>query len=153
MNSFKIISKCFLFLLLMACSNNPPVEQKKTEVKEEVPEYNPEIGIGAYTSIELSEKLDTSLISKGEKLYSDKCAVCHKLSDEVLTGPGWKNVLSRRTPVWIMNYLTNTNEMLDTDPELIEMIVQYKTRMINYNLNGDEARSILEFMRMNDGLK
>jgi len=52
-----------------------------------------------------------------------------------------------------MNYLTNTNEMLDTDPELKEMIIKYKTRMINYNLTGDEARSILEFMRKNDSEK
>jgi len=155
MNQLKILYPFFLLILLVSCSSNPtePTEQKKVIVEEEVPDYNPEIGVGAYTTIELSPKLDTSLASQGEKLFIAKCAVCHKLNDEVLTGPGWHNVLSRRSPVWIMNYLTNTNEMLDTDPSLIEMIAKYKTRMINYELSGDEARAILEFMRKNEESK
>lgn len=139
--------------MFVACSGSTqPVEQKKSILDEE-PVYNSEIGIGPYVSIELSPKLDTALVSRGTELYVEKCAVCHKLNKEVLTGPGWEGVTSRHTSVWIMNYLTNTNEMLDTDPELIEMIAKYKSRMINYNLNGEDARALLEYMRMNDSIQ
>lgn len=142
----------FFILFIIGCSSPPPpTSPKPIEINVEgEPEYNPEIGIGAFTSFEVPATIDTALVTKGKLLYLEKCAVCHKLNKEVLTGPGWTGITSRRSPVWIMNYLTNTDEMLDTDPSLKEMIILYKTRMTNLNLTGEEARAILEFMRKND---
>lgn len=148
---FKILFYCSLLIIACACSAPTQPEEKPIIIlKDQVAEYNPKIGIGAFTSFEVPVTIDTALVSKGEFLYKEKCAVCHKMNDEIVTGPGWKGVTNRRSSVWLMNYLTNTDEMLDTDPSLKEMIILYKTRMTNFNLTGDEARAILELMRAND---
>jgi hypothetical protein len=82
-----------------------------------------------------------------------KCQSCHKLSDEKLVGPGWKDVTKRRAPVWIMNMITNTEVMLDKDPEAQKLLELCMVRMPNQNLTVEEARKILEFQRSNDGEK
>lgn len=148
---YNLLFPSSLLLVIVACSSPPPEAPKPVEIHvEEEPVYNLEVGIGAFTSFDIPSTIDTALVSKGKQIYTEKCAVCHKLTEEVLTGPGWTGITSRRAPVWIMNYLTNTDEMLDTDPSLKEMIIKYKTRMTNLNLTGEEARAVLEFMRKND---
>jgi hypothetical protein len=50
-----------------------------------------------------------------------------------------------------MNFITNTDEMIDKDPNAQAMLEQCMVRMPNQHLSDDEARNILEFMRQNDG--
>jgi cytochrome c551/c552 len=91
------------------------------------------------------------MVAAGESIYDLKCGSCHKLTDEKLVGPGWKGVTDRRSPEWIMNFVTNVDEMLDKDAEAKAMLEVCMVRMPNQNLKDDEARQILEFMRKNDG--
>ncbi|MDE3214650.1 MAG: cytochrome c, partial [Bacteroidota bacterium] len=69
-------------------------------------------GIGKYTHVDLGAHLDQAMAQEGENLYLVKCSPCHKLTDEKLVGPGWKGITQRQTPEWIMNFMTNTEEML-----------------------------------------
>lgn len=108
-------------------------------------------GIGKFTNIRLSHPLDDSMVIRGKSIYDAKCISCHKLTEEKLVGPGWKGVTNRRTPEWIMNFITNTNVMLDSDLVAQQLIVVCVTRMPNQNVSDDQARAILEFMRKNDG--
>lgn len=93
------------------------------------------------------------MAASGEKVYDVKCASCHKLTEEKLVGPGWKGVTTRRTPEWVMNFVTNTEEMLSKDPEAQAQLELCLVRMPNQNLSDDEARSVFEFQRKNDGVK
>ncbi|MEO6406500.1 MAG: cytochrome c, partial [Ferruginibacter sp.] len=77
----------------------------------------------------------------------------HKLTDEKLVGPGWKGVTARHEPVWIMNFITNTDEMLNKDPKAQAQLEICLVRMPNQNLADEDARNLLEFMRKNDGVK
>jgi hypothetical protein len=43
--------------------------------------------------------------------------------------------------------------MLETDAEAQKLLEQCLVRMPNQNINKDEARNVLEFMRNNDGVK
>jgi len=117
------------------------------------PSYDPNRGEGKFHDVKLSDKLDPALAEKGEKIYELKCSSCHKLTDERLVGPGWHGVTSRQTPAWIMNFITNTDEMIDKDPKAQAMLEICMVRMPNQNLSDDDAREILEFMRKNDGEK
>jgi hypothetical protein len=110
-------------------------------------------GVGKFTNVELGASLDKPMAEAGEKVYEVKCYSCHKLTDERLVGPGWKGVTSRRTPEWIMNFATNTDEMLNKDPQAQAMLEICLIRMPNQNLSDEDARKVLEFMRENDGLK
>jgi len=110
-------------------------------------------GVGKFTEVKLDPQLDQKMATEGSGIYDLKCSSCHKLTGEKLVGPGWSGVTSRRKPEWIMNFSTNTDEMLNKDPEAQAMLEICMVRMPNQNLSDDDARKVLEFMRKNDGVK
>jgi cytochrome c551/c552 len=117
------------------------------------PEYDPERGEGKFTKVDVSPALDKAMASMGEKVYEVKCNSCHKLTEEKLVGPGWKNVTQRYKAEWIMNFATNPDVMLNKDPKAQAQLEICLVRMPNQNIGDDEARSLYEFMRKNDGVK
>lgn len=153
------ITAISLSLLLLACAGNnntQPAASDATAADEPAagnPSYDPERGTGRFTSVEVSPTLNSALAESGQKVYEVKCGSCHKLTDEKLVGPGWKGVTSRHKPEWILNFITNPDEMLDKDPKAQAMLELCLVRMPQQNLTDDEARSVYEFMRKNDGVK
>ena len=117
------------------------------------PSYDPNRGTGKFTKVEVGATLDAAMAANGEKIFGVKCTPCHKLTDEKLVGPGWKGVTSRHTPEWIMNFATNTDEMLNKDPKAQAQLEICLVRMPNQNLSDEDARALYEFMRKNDGVK
>lgn len=103
--------------------------------------------------IKFSTPLDQGMLTAGKATYELKCQSCHRLTEEKLVGPGWKNVTIRRTPVWIMNMITNVDMMLEKDPEAQKLLELCLVRMPNLNLPREQARQVIEFMRSNDGEK
>lgn len=148
-------------LFMGACANNeikhestpnpePPAETKSDDKKDAAMEAK---GIGKFSNVEISANLDKPKAEAGGKVYDLKCSSCHKLTDEKLVGPGWKGVTERRKPEWVMNFSTNTDEMIDKDPAAQAMLEECLVRMPNQSLSDDDARAIYEFMRKNDGVK
>lgn len=128
-------------------------DEAKETTENGNPFYDPNRGEGKFHDVQLSDKLDADMAAKGQKIAELKCESCHKMTDERLVGPGWKGVTTRHQPEWIMNFMTNTDEMIDKDPKAQAMLEICMVRMPNQNLTDDEAREILEFMRKNDGVK
>lgn len=124
-----------------------------TEKAADVSTYDPNRGLGKFTTVDLGAKLDDAMAAEGEKIQSVKCSACHKLTDEKLVGPGWKGVTSRQKPEWIMNFITNPDPMIDKDPKLQALLEICLVRMPNQSLTDADARNLLEFMRKNDGVK
>ena len=146
-------------LILMAtigsCGNEGVKKDEKTvdvtELANKQPEqHGTEIKEGEIT---VTSPLNQDWVAKGQAIYNLKCQSCHRLTGEKLVGPGWKDVTKRRTPTWIMNMVTNVDMMLETDPEAQKLLEQCMVRMPNQNLDRDQARTVLEFMRSNDGEK
>jgi len=117
------------------------------------PNYDAKRGAGKFTKVEVSPQLDAAMADKGLKVYDVKCASFHKLTEEKLVGPGRSRVPQSNTPEWIMNFVTNTEEMLAKDPEAQAQLEICLVRMPNQNLTDDDARHVYEFMRKNDGVK
>ena len=135
-------------------TSTPPDAGEKIQTPGgDPPAYDPNRGAGKFTHVDISEKLDATLAAGGEKLYSVKCASCHKLTDEKLVGPGWHGVSGRHKPEWIMNFITNTDEMLTKDPKAQALLEICLVRMPNQSLADNDSRQLLEFMRKNDGIK
>lgn len=170
----KILIICLLIfslgLFMAACggsgendntNSNSPADATSAETapstssttESENPSYDPHRGEGKFHDVQVSDKLDKKEADAGEKVYDLKCSSCHKLTDERLVGPGWKGVTNRHTPEWIMNFVTNTDDMIDKDPKAQAMLEICMVRMPNQNLTDENARDILEFMRENDGVK
>jgi hypothetical protein len=117
------------------------------------PSYDPNRGEGKFTTVDLGTGLNVAMADEGEKISGVKCFSCHKVTAEKLVGPGWKDVTVRRQPVWIMNFITNPDPMIDKDPAVQAQLELCLVRMPNQGLVDEEARKILEFMRKNDGVK
>ncbi len=132
-------------------STTTSVEPAKTENGN--PAYDPERGEGKFTDVAVAATVDQTMASAGEKIYSVKCSSCHKLTSEKLVGPGWLGVTERHKAPWIMNFVTNTDAMLNKDPKAQAQLEICLVRMPNQNIADDEARNVYEFMRRNDGVK
>lgn len=146
------------FALLVACAPEKPANQ------EEYPEQpsqsavedvisDPTKGIGAVKNVTLHTPLEQDRVKRGLAIYEMKCAACHKLTDQRVVGPGWKDVTKKRKPEWIMNMITNVDVMLDKDPEAQKLLELCLMRMPNQNMSIGDARDVLEYMRHNDGEK
>jgi mono/diheme cytochrome c family protein len=147
--------------LIYSCSDNGPekkdnpaqsADAQGSAAKSDTLSTN-EKGIGKFTHVDISPKLDQKLAEGGKSIFDMKCASCHKLTAERLVGPGWLGVTERRKPEWIMNFVTNTEEMLVKDAKAQSMLEVCLVQMPNQHLTDDDARKMLEFMRQNDGVK
>ena len=110
-------------------------------------------GVGRFDNMQLTNPLDQGMVKRGRAIYESKCFACHKLTKEMLVGPGWSGVTNRRQPEWIMNWITNTKVMLDKDLTAQAELAICLIRMPNQDLTDEQARDVLEFMRYNDGKK
>ncbi|HEY1061083.1 MAG: cytochrome C [Sphingobacteriales bacterium 17-39-43] len=159
----KLLSLSIITLIIVAAAScgGSSDSEKTTEATTEStastdsgnPSYDPHRGEGKFTSVDLSPTLDVAKAELGNQVSQVKCSSCHKLTDEKLVGPGWAGVTTRRKPEWIMNFITNTDVMIDKDPEVQAQLELCLVRMPNQNLSDEDARNLLEFMRQNDGVK
>ena len=140
-------------VLFASCGGSSNQKAPGTAASQDVSSYDPNRGEGKFTTVDIPSTLDAGKAAEGEKIYNVKCNACHKLTDEKLVGPGWKGVTSRHTAVWIMNFATNTDDMIDKDPKVQALLEVCLVRMPNQNLSDEDARNIYEFMRKNDGVK
>jgi cytochrome c551/c552 len=158
MKKLLILSALVFFIAACAGSgdgnNEDTTSQSTTETTEDGnPSYDPNRGEGKFTNVEVGPNLDAAMAEKGEKVADLKCTSCHKMTDERLVGPGWAGVTKRHTPEWIMNFMTNTDAMIDKDPKVQAMLEICMVRMPNQNLSDDDARNVYEYMRKVDGVK
>ncbi|MEI8280195.1 MAG: cytochrome c [Bacteroidota bacterium] len=157
----KLLLLTSICALLAACGgNNTPANNVPTLASNaenakpnDNPSYDPNRGEGKFTHVDVAATLNAAMADAGEKVFSVKCNSCHKLTEEKLVGPGWKGVTSRHTAEWIMNFVTNTDAMINKDPKAQALLEICLVRMPNQNLSDDDARALYEFMRKNDGVK
>ncbi len=127
-------------LVFFACSPQP----KEAETTEESD------GKGLVGYVELTDPLDENMIAKGTEIFTSKCARCHTLDTVEFAVPSFAGVTNRRSPEWIMNMIINVDQMLERDPVAAELLKKHKIEMPDPNLEVDEARAVLEFLRNND---
>jgi cytochrome c len=159
-NSMKInqiIALLFIIITgLLGCAPEKPKSDphEKTEsAVEEVEEHTMDVtkGIGQVKNVTLNTPLDQERVKRGISIYEMKCQACHRLDDQRVVGPGWKDITKRRKPEWIMNMITNVDVMLDKDPEAQKLLELCLMRMPNQNVSIGDARDVLEYMRQIDG--
>lgn len=157
----KLFFICSLALVLAACGGKADSSSTattgeagaETAVTTEKSDYDPNRGEGKFTEVKLDAQLDKVMAERGKKIADLKCTSCHKLTDEKLVGPGWAGVTNRHKAEWIMNFMTNTDVMIDKDPKVQAMLEICMVRMPNQSLTDENARDILEYLRQNDGVK
>ncbi len=110
-------------------------------------DFQMENGIGPITEkIQLAE-INLDLAKTGEATFNLKCAACHKL-DERFVGPAQRYTAERRTPEYILNMILNPDEMTKKHPTGQDMLAEYLAPMTNMNLTLDQAKEVLEYLRL-----
>src|SRR5690606_13969528 len=97
-------------------------------------------GVGRFTAVEVGAEVDADMATKGKAVFETKCTACHKTTDEKLVGPGLKNITNLRTPEWIMNMITNPEEMTKKDPVEMALFEEHLIQMTFQNVSYDEDR-------------
>lgn len=157
----QIIGILILGFILQSCSGSgTPTENNTTPTGKPDADEGGELDANgkmsadyAIRSVELTLPLEADMVAEGETISEMKCTSCHSLEENRLVGPGWKGITNRRKPEWIMNMITNVDMMLAEDEEAQKMLEECLVRMPNQNITVAESRSILEFMRHNDGVQ
>jgi cytochrome c1 len=151
----KLIALLIGSWFLTACApDKPAATDEKTSTENPVAELaDPAKGVGQVKNVTLHTPLEQERIGRGKAIYEMKCSACHRLDEQRVVGPGWKNVTKNRKPEWIMNMITNVDVMLEKDEEAQKLLELCLTRMPNQNVSIGDSRDILEFMRQNDGEK
>jgi len=143
--------------LLFSCSSGESeanaAEAQESGLAHQAPEAPVEDdgrGVGPVTTVEIGEGVDEALAAQGKSLFEGKCSACHQTSDQKVVGPGLAGVTERRKPEWVMNMIINPEEMTKKDPTAKKLLAEHLTQMTNQNVNEQDARAILEFLRQND---
>lgn len=105
-----------------------------------------EKGIGPIRSVDLGPP-DAALAEAGEIIFQTKCSACHKM-DARYVGPALGEVLMKRSPEFVMNMMLNPAEMIEKHPEVKALLAQFLTPMPNQNLTEEDARAVLEYLRV-----
>jgi cytochrome c551/c552 len=161
MKKLLVLSVLAASLFIYACggdeassdNDSTTEESSGTTSGQPATDYDTARGQGKFKDVQISASLDAAMAAEGEKVYNVKCGSCHRLTEERLVGPGWKGVTQRNKPEWIMNFVTNTDEMLAKDPKAQSQLEICLVRMPNQNVSDEAARQLYEFMRQNDGVK
>jgi protein SCO1 len=87
-------------------------------------------------------------ISKGQYLFSTKCAVCHTAGDGDRIGPDLMGVTKMRDRAWLARYVAAPDRMLaEGDPIAKELYAKYKqVNMPNLSLGKDEVAALLDYI-------
>jgi cytochrome c2 len=104
-----------------------------------------EQGLGPIRDLQLAA-VDHEMAEQGEKAFVMKCSACHKIEERYI-GPELGQVLSRRTPEFVMNQMLNANEMVQRHPVVKQLLAEYYTPMPVQVTDQTEARAILEYLR------
>jgi hypothetical protein len=144
----------FLGIFTISCSKsdteNPSTSKK--EMNNTVNEYGltdfeMKYGLGPIKQRMFLGRVEKAIANKGETIFQTKCTPCHKL-DERYIGPAQRYATERRPPEYLMNMMLNPDEMVKRHPEAQKVLAEYISPMTFQNITQDDARNILEYLRL-----
>jgi mono/diheme cytochrome c family protein len=92
---------------------------------------------------------DDAVISAGKALFENNCVSCHAVSDEIVVGPGLKNVHTRRPTAWLIKWIRNSTLLISSgDAYANEIYNKFgKVQMASYDFTDQEILSILAYIK------
>ncbi len=95
---------------------------------------------------------EMSDLEKGKSLWEGNCTSCHSLNDEVVVGPGLKNILERRDINWLIPWVKNSQAVIKSgDKYAVELFMKYnKAVMTSFALKDDEIKAIFSYIKQSE---
>ncbi|HNQ11623.1 MAG TPA: c-type cytochrome [Bacteroidia bacterium] len=85
----------------------------------------------------------------GKALFDAVCKACHSVSDDVVIGPGLKDVHLRHKEDWLIKWIRNSSAMVKAgDAKAVELFEKYnKVAMPAYNGTDEDIKAILAYVK------
>ncbi len=110
-------------------------------------EFEQQHGIGPIDEpMDIPESIDMDKVEQGRQLYRSRCSSCHRM-DQRHVGPPLGQVTESRSPEWIMNFTLNPGDNIRNHPVGQNLLREYLTEMPQQNVDKDQTRAILEYLR------
>ena len=92
---------------------------------------------------------DEAVINAGKALFENNCTQCHSVTDEVVVGPGLKNVHARRPIGWLIKWIRNSTLVIQSgDAYANEIYNKFgKTQMQSFDFKDEEIISIVAYVK------
>lgn len=91
----------------------------------------------------------TDRVRAGAQLFVTKgCGRCHQLSQGYADGPDLRGVTARRSCDWVVALLTDTENMIQTDPDLQQLRIEHFLDMPDHKLSVLDARALYAYLRI-----
>lgn len=91
--------------------------------------------------------VDATLAQRGMEVWRGKgCYACHGFG-RVLAGPDLAGIMERRDHDWLRKWLKETDTMLQSDPQAVAMLKDWKgVKMPNMKLSDAEVDALFHYM-------
>lgn len=91
-------------------------------------------------------------VERGKAFFKKKCKNCHKITEQVLVGPGLKGVTKRRSEEWLVKWLGSSKKerFSSGDPIATELLKKYKVKMPTiFEFRKEEGllESVLDYLK------
>lgn len=85
----------------------------------------------------------------GEALFKANCTACHVVGEDVVVGPGLKNVHTKYKEDWLIKWIKNSQSLVKAgDAQAVKVYEQYnKVLMPSFNLTDDEVKSVIAYIK------
>lgn len=92
-------------------------------------------------------QVDPNLAARGKTLWINRgCSGCHAIGRK-MAGPDLAGVLDRRDHDWLRQWLHNTNQMLQTDPQAQMMLEEWHyIKMPQIRLSDAEIDALFHYI-------
>lgn len=96
---------------------------------------------------------DPAVISAGEALFKNNCAVCHSAGSDVIVGPGLQGVTKKRSESWLISWTKNSQALIQSgDADAVAIYNQFnKQAMPSFAFSDDEIKSIFAYIDSGKG--
>ncbi|HRG89964.1 MAG TPA: cytochrome c [Chitinophagales bacterium] len=142
-----------LALFIYSCGNNNKTDESQTSEPPksmiEDPKPDDGQGIGKFKNVELGA-VDEKKAANGQTVFEAKCSACHNTTDVKKVGPGLAGITQRRQAAWILNMITNPQEMTQKDPTGKKLLEEHLTQMTFQDVSDEQAKEMLEYFRQQD---
>lgn len=85
----------------------------------------------------------------GKALFETTCKACHSAGDDVVIGPGLKNVHTRYSEEWLIKWIKNSGALIKAgDTKAVELFEKYnKVSMPAYSGSDEDIKAILAYIK------
>jgi cytochrome c len=108
--------------------------------------FEMEHGVGPVKEVVKLGAADPKVAEQGKAVFTAKCTACHKMGEKYV-GPALGEVLTVRTPAYVMNMILNPQEMVERHPVAKQLLAEHMTFMANQAVTVEDARAIVEYLR------